>query len=219
MNTTTLRKTALGIAGLAFTGGLAAAPFTTTPAHADTGKPAAKVQHDKRDSGKAKELDLKYEAQTNFYYCGPAATRNALSASGHHINQDEAAKQLGTTEDGTNSAEDTTRVLNKVVGGDKYKTIAIPDRSADDKQTNKLADDIRKAVDNGRAVVANIAGTATDTEGSTHSFQGGHYISVTGYTDNGNKVKIADSANPNTASYWMTTDNLADWIATRGYSA
>ncbi|MGW0433462.1 C39 family peptidase, partial [Micromonospora sp. NPDC003197] len=30
---------------------------------------------------------------------------------------------------------------------------------------------------------------------------------------------IADSANPNTATYWMDTDNLADWIATRGYSA
>ncbi|MEU7173665.1 phytochelatin synthase, partial [Micromonospora tulbaghiae] len=29
---------------------------------------------------------------------------------------------------------------------------------------------------------------------------------------------IADSANPNTATYRMSIDNLADWIATRGYS-
>ncbi|MEV4203157.1 phytochelatin synthase, partial [Micromonospora globbae] len=29
----------------------------------------------------------------------------------------------------------------------------------------------------------------------------------------------ADSADPATASYWMSVDNLADWIATRGYSA
>ncbi|MFI7074897.1 phytochelatin synthase, partial [Micromonospora sediminicola] len=26
------------------------------------------------------------------------------------------------------------------------------------------------------------------------------------------------SANPNTATYRMSIDNLADWIATRGYS-
>jgi hypothetical protein len=31
-------------------------------------------------------------------------------------------------------------------------------------------------------------------------------------------VKIADSADPNQASYWISTDALADWIATRGYS-
>ncbi|MEU5908784.1 phytochelatin synthase, partial [Micromonospora sp. NPDC047527] len=27
-----------------------------------------------------------------------------------------------------------------------------------------------------------------------------------------------DSANPNTASYDVTIDHLADWIATRGYA-
>ncbi|MEV5633453.1 phytochelatin synthase, partial [Micromonospora tulbaghiae] len=27
-----------------------------------------------------------------------------------------------------------------------------------------------------------------------------------------------DSADPNTATYRMSIDNLADWIATRGYS-
>ncbi|MEU8263646.1 phytochelatin synthase, partial [Micromonospora sp. NPDC048999] len=29
----------------------------------------------------------------------------------------------------------------------------------------------------------------------------------------------ADSANPNMASYNISVDNLANWIATRGYSA
>ncbi|KAB1902178.1 phytochelatin synthase, partial [Micromonospora sp. AMSO31t] len=42
--------------------------------------------------------------------------------------------------------------------------------------------------------------------------------SVVGYQNNGHTVTIADSANPNTASYRITVDNLADWIATRGYS-
>ncbi|MER7418683.1 phytochelatin synthase, partial [Micromonospora peucetia] len=29
----------------------------------------------------------------------------------------------------------------------------------------------------------------------------------------------ADSADPNQASYRMNVDNLADWIATRGYTS
>ncbi len=76
-----------------------------------------------------------------------------------------------------------------------------------------------RTVDDGRAVVANIAGTATDTDGITHSFAGGHYVSVTGYHDNGDTVTIADSADPAQATYQMNTDTLANWIATRGYSA
>ncbi|MEU5567395.1 C39 family peptidase, partial [Micromonospora musae] len=70
----------------------------------------------------------------------------------------------------------------------------------------------------GHAVVANIAGTSTDTDGNTHSYEGGHYISVIGYRDGGNTVTIADSADPNMASYRISVEHLADWIATRGYS-
>ncbi|MEV4199224.1 C39 family peptidase, partial [Micromonospora globbae] len=99
------------------------------------------------------------------------------------------------------------------------RSVEISTKQADDKQTDKLRTDIVDTVDDGRAVVANIAGTTTDTDGNTHSFEGGHYISVVGYRDGGHEVKIADSADPATASYWMSVDNLADWIATRGYSA
>ncbi|MEH1168120.1 C39 family peptidase, partial [Micromonospora sp. CPCC 205539] len=81
-----------------------------------------------------------------------------------------------------------------------------------------LRADIVKTVDDGRAVVANIAGTTTDVDGTTHSFEGGHYISVVGYRDGGQTVKIADSADPTMASYEVSVEHLADWIATRGYA-
>jgi hypothetical protein len=58
-----------------------------------------------------------------------------------------------------------------------------------------------------------------DTDGNGHAFEGGHYISVIGYRDGGKTVTIADSADPDTATYRMSVDNLADWIATRGYSS
>ncbi|MFI5484321.1 MULTISPECIES: C39 family peptidase [Micromonospora] len=217
MRTDILRKTALTAAGLAFTGGAIAAPATAafaTPAE----KPATSITTDRKHNGE-RELGVRYEAQPNFYYCGPAAARNALSVQGKNIDMDAMAEQMGTTEAGTDSINDITPVLNKETGKDVYRSVEIRDRAADEKQTDKLRADVVKAVDEGRAVVANIAGTATDTDGNTHSFEGGHYISVVGYRDGGNTVTIADSANPDTASYRMSIDNLADWIATRGYTA
>ncbi|MEV6694334.1 C39 family peptidase [Micromonospora sp. NPDC051196] len=215
MRTTMLRKTALTIAAAAATaGGIAgpavaahAAPSTTAGVHAD------------RKAGGERQLDVRYEAQPNFYYCGPAAARNALSVQGKNIDVHAMAKEMGTTENGTDSINDITPVLNKETGKDVYKSVEISTSKADTKQTDKLREDIVRTVDDGRAVVANIAGTTTDTDGTTHSFEGGHYISVTGYHDGGDTVTIADSANPDTASYQLTIDNLADWIATRGYTA
>ncbi|WP_240639491.1 C39 family peptidase, partial [Micromonospora ureilytica] len=181
-------------------------------------KPATQTHTDRKGHGE-RELGVRYEAQPNFYYCGPAATRNALSVQGKNINVDDMAKEMGTTEAGTNSINDITPVLNKETGKtDAYRSVEISTPDADAKQTDTLRADIVKTVDDGRAVVANIAGTSTDTDGTTHSYEGGHYISVVGYHDNGNTVTIADSADPNQAAYQITVEHLADWIATRGYA-
>ncbi|MFI2713635.1 C39 family peptidase [Micromonospora sp. NPDC018662] len=214
MATTLLRKTVLTAAGIAATAGGIAGPAiaaNAAPAQNTTTAVADRKGHGER------ELDVRYEAQPNFYYCGPAAARNAISVLGKNIDVDAMAREMGTTENGTNSINDITPVLNKETGK-PYRSVEITDRKADTKQTDTLRADIVKTVDDGRAVVANIAGTATDTDGTTHSFEGGHYISVVGYQNNGTTVTIADSANPNTASYRISVDNLADWIATRGYS-
>ncbi|BCJ64377.1 C39 family peptidase [Polymorphospora rubra] len=213
-----IRKAALGVAGLAMAGGVVAGPATMAHAATPTAdKPTtvAAVSQDK--STGAKELDFTYEFQDTYYYCGPAATKMALSADGKHFSQDEVADKLGTTEAGTNSAVDTTRVLKDVTGKD-YRTVEIPGAKADDGQTNQLKSDVVKAVDEKRAVVANIAGTMTDVDGDRHSYEGGHYIAVTGYADGGDKVKIGDSWSDK-GEYWMSADVLADWIASRGYSA
>ncbi|MGK5523140.1 C39 family peptidase [Micromonospora sp. URMC 107] len=217
MRTDIFRKTALTVAGLAFTGGAIAGPVTAAVAAPTNSKPTTTVSQDRK--GGERELGVRYEAQPNFYYCGPAAARNALSVQGKNIDVDGMAQRMGTTEAGTNSINDITPVLNKETGKDAYQSVEIRDAKADQKQTDKLRADIVTAIDEGHAVVANIAGTATDTDGTTHSFEGGHYISVVGYRDNGNTVTIADSADPTQASYRMSVDNLADWIATRGYTA
>lgn len=164
-----------------------------------------------------KVLGYQYQLQITYYYCAPAATRIALTARGIQPSQDDLAAQLNTTEAGTDSAEDTTRVLNALIGGDTYQT--RPMDVVNPARMDQLQADVVRAVTGGRAVVANIAGSATDTDGRWYSFPGGHYLTVVGYRDDGRTVKIADPANASAASYWMTTIDLANWMAGHGYSA
>ncbi|MFY1620527.1 C39 family peptidase [Micromonospora sp. WMMD736] len=202
-----------------------AAPSTAAPA-TSAASPAAKATSNPDLTRKptppkppaTKVLDYDYEAQNTYYNCGPAATRNALSASGIDRTQEELGAELGTTEMGTNSAEDTTRVLNAEVKGSPYRTRMFAG-TPNPAQMDRLQADVVKAITDGRGVVANVAGDAIDTNGGYHSYGGGHYIAVVGYKDNGRTVRIADSANAADPAYWITTIDLANWIATRGYSA
>ncbi|MEV0272110.1 C39 family peptidase [Hamadaea sp. NPDC050747] len=161
---------------------------------------------------------MKYQSQPNYYWCGPAAARNALSATGHNITMASLAKKMGTTEAGTNSAYDITAALNKVIGASKYRTTELPKSTITAKQADTLKRDIVATINDNRAVVGNVAGTATDANGAAHSYEGGHYIAIHGYRNDGRQVEVADSADPNSAHYWIDTVKLANWMATRGYS-
>ncbi|MDG4786317.1 C39 family peptidase [Micromonospora sp. WMMD1102] len=205
------------------------APQTTAPAtEAPTTAPASKAAKaaptstpSKRPAPPAaKLLDYDFQTQINGWYCGPAATRIALTVRDKQPSQDSVAADLGTTTSGTNSAQDTTRVLNKIIGTDFYRTTAIPGGAATPAQMDRLQADVVHAVTSGYAVVMNIAGSATDLDGGWHSYPGGHYLTVVGYRDDGRTVKIADPAIPGEDSnYWMSTIDLANWAATRGYSS
>ncbi|MEH1166238.1 C39 family peptidase [Micromonospora sp. CPCC 205539] len=220
--TVTSGSDALVIPPSASTSPTAAAP--TTSAASPAAKAKAKSNPDltrKPQPPKppaTKVLDYDYQAQITYYNCGPAATRNALSATGIDRTQDELGAELGTTEMGTNSAEDTTRVLNAEVKGSPYKTRMFP-TAPSRTQIDRLQADVVAAITDHRGVVANIVGDATDTDGNWHSYGGGHYIAVVGYKDSGRTVRIADSANAADPAYWISTIDLANWITSRGYSA
>jgi hypothetical protein len=111
-------------------------------------------------------------------------------------------------------------VLNKVNGTDFYRTREIPGPTAKPAEMDRLQADAVRALSNGYPIVANIKGTATDVDGKAHSYEGGHYLTVVGYRDQGRTVRIADPFDPsNGGTYWMSTISLANWIAERGYSA
>ncbi|MDM4722275.1 C39 family peptidase [Micromonospora sp. WMMA1363] len=217
------QKSRLSVAGLLVAGGCVVGPAATAHAAPAGAGPVSSVRTDPAavQAGQAnrraeRTLRTEYQAQPNFYYCGPAATRIALSAQGRALSQDKVAKMLGTTEAGTDSALDTTRVLNELTGG-TYKTTEIPDSVAKPEEVDRLRADVLAALDDGRPVVANIKGIAVDTEGTPHSYQGGHYLTLVGYRDGGDLIRIADPAAPR-GEYWMTLEKVAHWIAERGYS-
>jgi hypothetical protein len=130
------------------------------------------------------------------------------------------ADKLGTTVNGTNSSRDITRVLNAQIGEKRYQTTEIANRKATAKQVGKLQADVVASINSGDPVVANIAGTVTDKAGEWHSYEGGHYLTIVGYSDKGRIVTIADPADRvGGATYQLSTIDMANWIATRGYSS
>ncbi|MET7403018.1 C39 family peptidase [Dactylosporangium sp. NPDC005572] len=168
----------------------------------------------------AKTLSYQFQWQENYYFCGPAATRIALSAQGAQQTQNRVAQSLRTTVNGTNSADDTTRALNELTNSSFYKSHFIRTQAASQADVDQLRADVVHAVSNGYAVVANIAGTATDNDGNAHSYPGGHFLTVVGYSDDGQNVTIADPADARgVGRYTMATTRLAHWVALRGYSA
>jgi len=228
------RRTAVVVTGLGLLTGVITGPavahMADAPAPADapagtaaavaapTAEPAERPQPPRAPS--AKTLRHEFQFQPNYYYCGPAATRIALTALGARHDQDEIARRLGTTTSGTDSARDITRVLNSLGRTDAYRSTFIPGTSATQAETDRLQADVVRAISGGHPVVANVVGTATDTDGDTHSYPGGHYLTVVGYREDGRIVQIADPADVvGGGSYEMTVTDLADWIAQRGYSA
>ncbi|MFJ2896110.1 C39 family peptidase [Streptomyces sp. NPDC087218] len=165
----------------------------------------------------------KFETQSTYYYCGPAATRLALTQRGRTVGQKTLAKDLRVEENGkqTDNIGLVTKVLNKRLSSSWYENKWIRGNTATKAQVALLKKDIRFDVNNGRAIVANVYGTATDTADRKHSYNQGHYLTVVGYAKNGDHAVIEDIAisSSRTHRYTMTTKRLADWIALRGYSA
>jgi hypothetical protein len=205
---TTIRNSVLlGIAGI---GAAGAMTLGGSPAHAaDAPTPPAQGQIAQFDGA----------LQPNYYYCGPAATRIALTAHGQNPSFDDIAHDLGTTTDGTSSINEVTRVLNKDLGANRYQSVEFSGKSVSPQQIEELRVDTVTAINRGDVLVANIAGTITDTAGQVHSYNGGHYLTITGYTDNGHTVTVTDPADADgNNQYQLPTDQMANWIATHGYA-
>jgi hypothetical protein len=204
--TTLLRKRRwrAAIAALTAAAGVAVLPGT---AYADAPPPSGRVPS--------------YVAalQPNAYYCGPAATRIALSAHGVLPSFDDLARALGTTQSGTASIFEVTRVLNGVYGYARYTSVEMSNRTVTARQVKKMRSDVIVGVNQGDPIVANVKGTITDTAGEVHSYNGGHYLTITGYASSGDLVTVTDPADAvGSNEYQVPIRVMANWVATRGYT-
>jgi hypothetical protein len=166
-------------------------------------------------------LAIQYQVQQTGYWCGPAATRIALSAkTGNLPSQQQLANELPTTTNGTDWIGQVTRVLNNRLGTGWYETKEMPNDPPTQAQRDLLWRDIVLDINNGWAIVANIVAPANNHPPGYPNYTIYHYFTVIGYDSSDMTVKIADPASfGGNQIYWLTFNQLATLIPPKGYSA
>jgi hypothetical protein len=170
-------------------------------------------------AGTWKVLNHDYQVQQTGYWCGPAATRVALSARIAPPSQQQLANQLPTTTNGTDWIGQVTRTLNDRLGAPFYATTELPSYP-NQAQKDRLWNDIVLGIDASFPLVTNIVAPANNHPPGYPNYTIYHYFAVVGYNPHNREVYIADSANfGGNQHYWLTLDKLATLIVPKGYSA
>jgi hypothetical protein len=165
-----------------------------------------------------KVLDHQYQAQETGYWCGPAASRIALSTRMNPPTQGTLAGQLGTTTNGTDWIGQVTKVLNDHLGA-RYATVEMPTDPPSQQQRDRLWDDIVLSIDAGHGIVANIVAPASNHPPGYPNYTIYHYVAIIGYNPATRQVYVADSANfGGNNHYWLSFDQMATLIPPKGYS-
>ncbi|OZM70182.1 lysis protein [Amycolatopsis antarctica] len=213
-----MRRGALTVAIVAATTGLLALPGAATATTAGAGATSAATAAPAPRQGPI-SLNVDYQVQETGYWCGPAATRIALSARGIFLSQADLAAQLGTHTGGTDHIGQVTNVLGGHVGW--YETKEMPNDPPTPAQKDLLWNDIVTDINAGFPLVANIvAPPGNQPPGYPPDQTIYHYFTVIGYNPDDRMVQIADPASfSGNQIYWLSFDHLASLIPPKGYSA
>ncbi len=167
-----------------------------------------------------KVLNIQYQAQQTGYTCGPAAARNVISARQNPPAEWDLANRMGTTGDGTNSIDQVTPVLNQFLGQGVYVSRWMPNDPPTPQQKNLFWDDIRRSIDNGYGLVANIVAPPNNHPPGYPNSTIFHYIAIIGYNPDNGQVYVADSAMfGGLTNYWISFDQMATLVPPKGYAA
>jgi len=165
-------------------------------------------------------LDVRYEAQTTGYWCGPTATDIALSARIPPPGQAALAQQLGTTVNGTDTIDYVTTALDNNLHARWYTTRLLPDDPPTQAQRDLLWSDLTRAIDDGFPLVANIVAPPSNHPPGYPNTTIYHYFTVIGYNPQNRQAYIADPADfGGHQEYWLSFDQLATLIPPKGYTA
>ncbi|WP_255950047.1 C39 family peptidase [Streptomyces odontomachi] len=184
-------------------------------------EPGTKAHADAVRTKSAHTLSIDYQVQETGYWCGPAATRIALSARVAPPSQSALASELGTTTNGTDWIGQVTGALNAHVGTGWYETKEMPNDPPTQAQIDLLWRDVVLDIDNNYPIVANIvAPPGNQPPGYPSNQTIYHYFTVIGYDDANSTVLIADPASfSGNQIYWLSFAQLATLIPPKGYSA
>lgn len=157
----------------------------------------------------ASTISVTYYKQETSYYCGPATTKQTIQyMNGKSDTQSTIAKALGTTENGT----DGTKIVEYLNGKQSrvYWTIA------DDTSTSGLQTRISHAIA-GDTKRPPIARTKFSKGGNWKYSTAGHFLNISGYTNNMEKVRITDPNigrvdSSSSGSYYVTMKEIRDAI-------
>lgn len=226
----TSTKLKAAVCGLALIAGVSMPMALTSSAAATSGPAAAALSANAAAAAKPAPagsmktqglvtLAVDFQYQETGYWCGPAATRIALSARISPPSQAHLAADLGTTTNGTDWIGQVTRELNAHIGGGFYETKEMPNDPPTQAQRDRLWWDIVYDIDRNYPIVANIVAPANNHPPGYPNYTIWHYFTVIGYDSSDSTVLIADPAGFGPAMYWLTFNQLATLIPPKGYSA
>lgn len=169
--------------------------------------------------------------QDTFYYCGPASAQTILrAATGTLVSENQLARDMGTTVNGTDYIGQVAQALNRYASAGKWVVTNIPNDPPSKAQVETLWADLTRSVDAGFGVAANIVAPPSNyprpsfTSTQPLRYGGGtvyHYVALMGYATDaqgGRHVWWADSGFAPYGS-WVSLEQTASLIAMKGYAA
>jgi hypothetical protein len=169
-----------------------------------------------------------WQGQERTYWCGPAATRIALSSRmevGAAPSQGALADYLWTDEDGTDHVYYVRQALNYFLDTSWFELKLMSDPPSDEER-KLLKHDVVFNISRGYPLVANVVSGWRPPgypDGTIY-----HYVTIVGYADGGERVLIADPAAEGSGGerwtavpsfYWISVWDLGTWIGGKGYTA
>jgi len=173
------------------------------------------------------------QPQARNYFCGPATVSEMLAQIGVHLSQTAAARELGTTVNGTDwsdaSGYPVPRVLNENQTRNDYVAVSLPwTPTAQQVQAFEI-DLVTDVNDNGGVP---LAGNAYEVAGGPHLVGNPvnqtimHWFDIRGYQDYGAVTDYEDSVHDATSIGWgadvpayssMLSSTIVDILGARGY--
>jgi hypothetical protein len=181
----------------------------------------------------ARDLAATQQPQVRNYYCGPATVSEMLAQMGVKLSQVTAARELGTTVNGTDwsnaAGYPVPRVLNENQARNVYVAVALPWTPTSQELSTYEVDLVSDVNSDGGVP---LAGNAYEVAGGPHLVGNPvdqtimHWVDIRGYQDYGAITDYEDSVHNATSIGWgvnvpayssMASSTFVDILGARGY--